>query len=646
MALRQSECEYDLVLQNDINTKGHTQWYYFRVTNTCESLRIKFNIINLCKPGSIYNSGMKVMIRSEAKGPAWFRGGEDISYFCNGIKRNSAGKSYYTLTFTHQFSSSHDTVYFAYSMPYTFSNIMKYLQELEEDEARKQVVCRRLLTYTLTGNRCDYLTVSSPSSPEDVRSKKKGVVVTARVHPGETVGSWMMHGFIDFITGSSAEARVLRENFVFKIVPMLNPDGVVNGNYRCDWRERILNRRWKDPVKTLHPTIWAAKRMIKAFSKEREIEMICDLHGHSRKHNIFMYGCNVSSSPEVTRAYPYILSKSSEYFSYQSCTFRVQKSKESTMRVSLFKETRIPFIYTMEASFGGCDFGAFAGLHLTAENLMRMGKDLCMAIMLNNNLTVDPNETPVLTKSQVLESMKNDPKLLETNGVDSSSGSDSDPSEDDLDAQEMLKLVVPPAKPRIYKENQVSPQRKGRFKLELFTQASSRRNQSLHIQKKCQNCGEIEDLGHVCSKNKGSSRGIIKKIQAQTRTRDNSAKRSMFLNLHLNATAGVFPSVNYYLNPEGKRVRDQSTQTEAASHIKKVESIAQSQYLLDANENLTKTHDVEGGLLSPKDSKISTDRFRQTTYIDREALPCINKGKLFAFENYSKAKPPITHLNN
>jgi len=30
---KQSDAEYDLVLQNDINSKGHTQWFYFRVAN-------------------------------------------------------------------------------------------------------------------------------------------------------------------------------------------------------------------------------------------------------------------------------------------------------------------------------------------------------------------------------------------------------------------------------------------------------------------------------------------------------------------------------------------------------------------------------------------------------------------------------------
>lgn len=62
---------------------------------------------------------------------------------------------------------------------------------------------------------------------------KRCVVISARVHPGETPASWMMRGMLDFLTGDSAEARLLRSLFVFKIVPMLNPDGVAFGNNRC-----------------------------------------------------------------------------------------------------------------------------------------------------------------------------------------------------------------------------------------------------------------------------------------------------------------------------------------------------------------------------------------------------------------------------
>ena len=68
-------------------------------------------------------------------------------------------------------------------------------------------------------------------------------MISARGHPGETVGSWMMHGVIEFLTDlTNPEAKLLRDNFVFKIIPMLNPDGVINGNYRCSLSGCDLNR--------------------------------------------------------------------------------------------------------------------------------------------------------------------------------------------------------------------------------------------------------------------------------------------------------------------------------------------------------------------------------------------------------------------
>lgn len=60
LALKMNESEYNLILQNDINTNGHTQWFYFRVTNMTKGQKIKFNILNLSKPDSLYNYGMKI----------------------------------------------------------------------------------------------------------------------------------------------------------------------------------------------------------------------------------------------------------------------------------------------------------------------------------------------------------------------------------------------------------------------------------------------------------------------------------------------------------------------------------------------------------------------------------------------------------
>jgi len=38
-----------------------------------------------------------------------------------------------------------------------------------------------------------------------------GIVLSARVHPGETVSSFVMKGIIDFLLGDSKEAVMLRD---------------------------------------------------------------------------------------------------------------------------------------------------------------------------------------------------------------------------------------------------------------------------------------------------------------------------------------------------------------------------------------------------------------------------------------------------
>ena len=56
----------------------------------------------------------------------------------------------------------------------------------------------------------EYLTITSRNNPENL-AKRKGVVLTARVHPGESVGSWMMKGALDFLSDpNSYEAELLR----------------------------------------------------------------------------------------------------------------------------------------------------------------------------------------------------------------------------------------------------------------------------------------------------------------------------------------------------------------------------------------------------------------------------------------------------
>ena len=74
---------------------------------------MKFNIINLAKPDSLYNYGMKVLTFSNKlkneSGIGWHRVGQNIDYFANNFKKDGrCGRSYYTLTFEHTFEVNDD----------------------------------------------------------------------------------------------------------------------------------------------------------------------------------------------------------------------------------------------------------------------------------------------------------------------------------------------------------------------------------------------------------------------------------------------------------------------------------------------------------------------------------------------------------
>lgn len=88
--------------------------------------------------------------------------------------------------------------------------------------------------------------------------------------------------------------------------------------------------------------------------------MFCDLHGHSRKQNAFFYGCcykNFEQEGRVKNAQlriiPMLCCQKNNLFSLAGCRFNIERSKESTARVVMFKEYNIMNSFTLECSFYG-----------------------------------------------------------------------------------------------------------------------------------------------------------------------------------------------------------------------------------------------------------------------------------------------------
>ncbi|GAB5568802.1 cytosolic carboxypeptidase 3 isoform X9 [Prionailurus iriomotensis] len=479
-----AEYEYQLTVRPDLFTNKHTQWYYFQVTNTQAGIVYRFTIINFTKPASLYNRGMRPLFYSEKEAKAhnigWQRIGDQIKYYRN--NQGQEGRHYFSLTWTFQFPHNKDTCYFAHCYPYTYTNLQEYLSSINNDSVRSKFCKIRVLCHTIARNMVYVLTITTPLKNADSR-KRKAVILTARVHPGETNSSWIMKGFLDYILGDSSDAQLLRDTFIFKVVPMLNPDGVIVGNYRCSLAGQDLNRNYTSVLKESFPSVWYTRNMIRrlpckkvkagiysvSFRKtskkenylnaidhrlmeKREVILYCDLHGHSRKENIFMYGCDGSERCKALylqqQIFPLMLSKNCpDKFSFSACKFNVQKSKEGTGRVVMWK-MGIKNSFTMEATFCGSTLGNKRGTHFNTKDLESMGYHFCDSLL----DYCDPDRTKYYQCLKELEEMEkhiNLEKVLEDSDTSlkeialdlESSSRGSDSSESNESQTYLLKLA-------------------------------------------------------------------------------------------------------------------------------------------------------------------------------------------------------------
>jgi len=434
--VRSEEFCYELELRPDLYS-APTQWYLFRVENAIPGQKYRFTIVNLYKKTSLYNQGMKPLIYTAESG--WVREGDQIIYYKNSKKSDQEKETtfdgLYSLTWVWQLpteklqksdqkleqksgqksdkksdlksdqksdlkpdqkpalskSDMPKQAYFAHCYPYQYSDLKRYIfKTLNQSVAKIRLACQ-----SVAQNPVYIITITGPNNLQK-NEPKPIIVLTGRVHPGETNASWMMKGVLDFLTSDDPIAVQLRSVYVFKIMPMINPDGVVVGNYRRSLTGRDMNRNYRTILSESFPSIYSIKRLLKRLNTApREIVLYTDFHGHNRKNNIFIYGCTPTEQhrketkpmPKQSKqerfsekVFPYLLQqKCPDLFSFNDCKFNIQKSKEGTGRIVAWR-SGIVNAYTIEASFCGTKGTSRKDTHLSITDLENMGKKFCEAL--------------------------------------------------------------------------------------------------------------------------------------------------------------------------------------------------------------------------------------------------------------------------
>ncbi|EAR88956.3 zinc carboxypeptidase family protein (macronuclear) [Tetrahymena thermophila SB210] len=470
--------EYDLIICNDINSKGYAQWFYFSISKTKKDKTIKLNLVNHSKKQSLFKNGMKPAIFSVKKNKnekekSWERGGNNVKYYQNQIlKEETYDNYYYTLSFSYTFEYDDDVVYFAMSYPYSYTQMINHLNTTIEKcqltqpliQIKKEILCHTISNnavplLTITNKEKDQIEKGKTQNPPNESKQKKIAMLMARQHPGETVSSFLMQGVIDFLVSDCVEANFLRNKYIFKIIPMVNPDGVLYGNFRCNLSGVDLNRQWSNPNKLLHPTVYSIKNLISKYrQQDYQIDYFIDLHGHSKKLNSFVYACKMESDQYACCLFPMMLSKLNPVLHYPSCTFGLESYKENTARgIAWNSGVNKPNIFTIETSFFGYNDKKNGGraTHFKIQDLTKLGGDLirCMfAYYIENNADESLKQQLQLTlkaykqvrKSVIIQDIikSNIQQNSSSYLLEEDSGSDSDPLIDELNVKEKINNVI------------------------------------------------------------------------------------------------------------------------------------------------------------------------------------------------------------
>ncbi|KAI8910125.1 hypothetical protein EDD86DRAFT_134370 [Gorgonomyces haynaldii] len=354
--------------RNDGQTKNRTWFYFSMQVKSTERMNVELRFMNLNRVQNLFKMGMRPLLRHEQM-PKWQRIptqpltqytslGMEMA-FC--LSFSPDGQIHPQMGTMRQ-PCPPGKYYLAYCLPYTYKQAQARIRFLEKLFAlehlssqiprlktRRRIYFHRdILIHTLDGRNLDLLTVSSMEKIKTSREvdieglypeggsrshefDKPCFFISARVHPGETISSYMMDGFVDFIISDDPRAIQLRDHFVFKIVPMVNPDGVYRGHYRGDNNGVNLNRVYDNPNKEQYPTIWAIVQLIQTLN----LEWYIDLHGHANKPGTFLFGNWI---PDLTKQHQMMtfaraMHLNSHVFDMTECDFAPKQMVQQSTKV-------------------------------------------------------------------------------------------------------------------------------------------------------------------------------------------------------------------------------------------------------------------------------------------------------------------------
>ena len=437
---QKNENEFSILISQDCdgNNINHSIcifkiWFYFGVKSTKQK-KIKIIIENLNNFYKLFKNGYKIAYNelpfdvtpftyqqsyNHNEENDWKRLNVEYELFVDEKTKNLQIKFDYSLP-------ENRYVLFAFCFPFSYEKNEAFLNYLALKNNNSDIYFHdEVLTYSKENRKIHLLTITSKSNvdfkkteqyfpelfPEKNRNfitsyEKHIIFITARVHPGETPGTMMMNGILKTLFDKeNPYSKMLLENFVFKIVPIINVDGVSHGHFRLDVNGYNLNRCYYNPDQNIHPENFAITKIFYFYAEKYKIRYYFDLHADMNVRGVYTFGNAISNFEEHVEnvLFSFVFKLYCNHVNFCHCIFNEKNmiirakndnaGKEATSRVQFHKKTGLIHTYTVESTYFKGEFNKEnteneqSPIYLI-KDFEKSGSDLLMSILDYEELTL------------------------------------------------------------------------------------------------------------------------------------------------------------------------------------------------------------------------------------------------------------------
>jgi hypothetical protein len=257
--------EFEVKVGGERQAKAR-RWFYFTVDNVQQPVTMMFFISNLTLDRDMLQQGVVPVFKSDSSASLWAK----LEYI---TRLRQIDTNEMEIEFSYQYDPAADgKIAFALSYPWSYHRNQKFYGDLLKIYNSNPTIFfeKHLLTKSPENNNVNVIMLSSTKNLDKKNrteianlklpttlGNKQIFILAARLNGYESISSIALRNAVKFLLSNTPESKALIDQYLFLIIPMLNPDSVKLGLNLVDSAGVDLEQSYEEthPLKKLMTAI-------------------------------------------------------------------------------------------------------------------------------------------------------------------------------------------------------------------------------------------------------------------------------------------------------------------------------------------------------------------------------------------------------